>query len=49
MRISAIGYQIKIHIWLRCDLMKQFNLFCPLLDKDNSIENVYIALSCPTK
>ena len=26
-----------------------FDLFCPLLDKDNSIENLYIALSCPIK
>ena len=26
-----------------------FDLFCPLLEKDNFIENVYIALSCPIK
>ena len=26
-----------------------FELFCPLLDKDISIENVYIVLSCPIK
>ena len=24
-------------------------LFCPLLDKDKSIVNLYIALSCPIK
>ena len=26
-----------------------FYLFCPLLGKDISIENVYIVLSCPIK
>ena len=26
-----------------------FDLFCPLRDKNNSIENLYIALSCPIK
>ena len=26
-----------------------FDLFCPLLEKDNSIENMYIALCCRIK
>ena len=27
----------------------RFDLFCPLLDKDTFIKNVYIVLSCPIK
>ena len=36
---------IEISILLIC--FCSFDLFCPLLDKDISIENLYIALSCP--
>ena len=38
---------VKISILLIC--FCGFDLFCPLLDKDIFIENVYIALSCPIK
>ena len=40
-------YTNSISILLLC--LCSFDLFSPLFDKDISIENVYIALSCPIK
>ena len=36
---------VEISILLIC--FCSFDLFCPLLDKDSFIENMYIVLSCP--
>ena len=40
---TEINYHAVGFFLLLCDL------FCPLLDKDIFIENLYIALSCPIK
>ena len=42
-----IKYVVEISILLLC--FYSFDLFCPLLDKDISVENMYIVLSCPIK
>ena len=44
---AAVRIDISRPILLLC--FCSFDLFCPLHDKDISIENVYIALSCPIK
>ena len=50
-QISNISVQaaitVEISILLIC--FCSFDLFCPLLDKDISIENMYFVLSCPIK
>ena len=40
-------YIYNISILLIC--LCSFDLFCPLLEKDSFIENLYIAMSCPFK
>ena len=42
---AAITTEISILLLCFCS----FDLFCPLLDKDISNENIYIVLSCPIK
>ena len=42
---AAVTVEISILLICFCS----FDLFCRLLDKDISIENMYIALSCPIK
>ena len=44
---SAAALSIKISILLIC--FCSFDLFCPILEKDNFIEILYIVLSCPIK
>ena len=53
---GQINYYLKIYTFdLSLNLpyittmLHLLDLFCPLLDKDISIENLYIALSCPIK
>ena len=42
---AAVTIEISILLICFCS----FELFCPLLDKDRFIENVYFALSCSIK
>ena len=42
---TAIAIEVGILLLCFCG----FDLFCPLLDKDISIENLFVALSCPIK
>ena len=42
-----VAVTVEISILLIC--FCSFDLFCPLLDKDSFIENLYIALFCPIK
>ena len=45
---QVLGLKLKyIYILIIC--FCSFDLFCPLLEKDNLIENLCIALSCPIK
>ena len=50
-QVRLLAYQaavmVEISILLIC--FCGFDLFCPLLDKDIFIENLYITLSCPVK
>ena len=45
--IVSSSITIEVNILLLC--FCSFDLFCPLLDIDISIKNLYIALSCPIK
>ena len=42
---AAVAVEISILLISSCSC----DLFCPLLEKDNYIEHLYIALSCPSK
>ena len=42
-----LPFMIEITILRLC--FCSFHLFCPLLFKDISIENLYVVLSCPNK
>ena len=45
--LCQVKVKVEISILLIC--FCSFDLFCSLLDKDNSIENLYIAMSCSIK
>ena len=45
--LSQASVTVKINNLLIC--FCSFDLFCPILEKDNFIENVYIVLSCLIK
>ena len=46
-KLYQAAVTIEINVLLLC--FCSFDLFCPLLDKEISIENLYITLPCPIK